>query len=302
MAQPRFVIDQLFPLYEVNLITGPSGVGKTTIALQMLRDLAAGNQIFGFDSHPAEVCYIACDRSLASLESHMRRLGLEPAAFPHASLILYTGKDDHNVEAALRIARAIAPQVKILFLDGFASLCSGRINYANELTTFLKQISRLCQEERITVIGTVYSGKAKEGSGYASPRDRIAGSAIWSCMTAGQIIMEFAKPAIITDPYRTIHVIPQESQEIRTLLYSYEGSQLALQAFGQLLTPLDAWLAAMQRGDIITSAEFNEAAAKFDVSTSTLTRWRKAQIALGTIFKRKHGEYMVADGVEISDD
>lgn len=293
MPESRFVVDPIFPVKTVNLIAGASGVGKNTLMLQIQEEWTAARLVFGYPSTPAPFCFVACDQPLATLRDQMRQLGIDPADVPHISLTACTKRDDRNLESALQFARGVRPQAKVLFIDGFASLCSGRINDAKDVTNFLIDASRFCQEENVTIIGTVPSSKAREGEGYTSPRDRIAGSVMWSAGAHTKIVIEQTHANRVSDPFRTVFLYARGLPP-RTMQYQFDADgHLLYRNDGEVLPSLDAWLASRQPGDTIHSADLLEAARANGISRSALYRWLEDQTTLGTLIRLERGTYQV---------
>lgn len=294
MSESRFVVDQLLPLFEPHIISGPSGGGKSTLLLQTAYDWSRGEDVFGYRSFPAPFCVIACDRSQASLRDHMERLQIDPRDMPHFSMIGRTSDEDHTIESALRITRlGFVPQAQVLFLDGFASLCPGRLNDAKQVTQFLKKTTQFLQEERVTVIGTLCSAKAREGGGYLSPRDRIAGSASWCSNTDTKILIEPAHPHRIEDLNRIVYLAAQ-GLPARVLRYVLEGPRLVPCGEGLLLTPLDGWLGQQAPGARFTTADLLEVAEACGYGATTAKSWLRDQATLGTVVRVSFGKYQVS--------
>src|SRR5262245_1348737 len=72
-TSPLFLIDQILPTQAVHLVSGPSGVGKTTFLLQLLNDWNASKDVLGHKSFPGPFCFISCARGAEEARSIVSR-------------------------------------------------------------------------------------------------------------------------------------------------------------------------------------------------------------------------------------
>lgn len=296
-SKPEFLVDRLLPVHQVHLIYGPLAEENTILALQLLRDWRAGEQVFGQDSHPLPACFIACNQNLERLHRFMRMLDIDPQAIPHLSLIprgKYVSDEssvERNISTALDFARRREPDVRVLFIDGLGSLCSGRASDLRDVDTFLLGLLSLCQNEDLTIIGCVSSAKAREGEGYASPRDRIYGSTAWATNTDCKILVEPVRATRPDDSGRRI-VIECQTRTARVLPYDrIENGGLVPRAGMIDSAGLDGWLATVPLGAEITTAAMADMGERLGVSKPTVERWLRDQVTLGILVKVKWGVY-----------
>src|SRR4051812_25576556 len=90
----EYLVDKLLPKYQLHLIGGPSGAGKTTWLFQQIEEWRNGRDVLGHKSNPEPFVYVACDRSIDNLEQTRLRTGTAP--FPILSLI-----DSEDIEHRL---------------------------------------------------------------------------------------------------------------------------------------------------------------------------------------------------------
>lgn len=293
MPESRFVVDQLYPTQEFSLISGPSSVGKSIFMLQSAADWAAGRPVLGFASHPTPFAYIACDHSLEVLRERMRSLGISPHSFPHTSLLLRSkGEEDHTLETAINAARDVCMQAETVWLDGLPAL-AGRtqLNIAGQATTFLMKVLRACKQNHLTMIGTVYGTKAREGQEYASPLHRIAGSVVMGSLAWSKTVIEFTRPGKPCDPHRTIFLY-RPNAPLRLYQYEFDAEgHLLYRSDGEVLGDLDSWLTQQAPSTRIQTAMVVEFAASQGISRATTYRWLADQLALGTLLAVRRGEY-----------
>lgn len=292
MSKPHFVIERLIPLYEVNLISGPSGAGKTTFMLQMAYDWCRGEDVLGHKSFPADFCFVACDRSESSLRARMDLLEMDIGLIPHCSLIGRTGLVDHTVEGMIKEARRVSPQLDVIFADGFASLCPGRINDAKDVSLFLRQTTKLLHDERITLIATVCAGKTREGQGYNSPRDRIAGSSAWSACTSTKLMLDFTDLRSFSDYHRVLYIgVPDLPARSMGLLFS--GPQLIESEEVTLLAGMDEWLESLEAGYEFTTKDAVDQGEAAGHSKRKIEYWLSTMTRLSSLTHPSKGKYVV---------
>jgi len=291
-----YLIDAILHEHEVHIISGPSGAGKTVLALQIASDFLEGREVFGHAVSTVPLCYIACERSKASLKRTMSQLDIPCSTIPHDSLIHPLRRDEsRTLDDAFALARRVCPSCKLLFLDGLASLCPGRITDYRELSHFLIGLSKRCKHEQITVVGIVYSSKVRDGSGYIAPRDRIAGSAAWSTLTDTKILIEPLKPSNPADPNRVVSLLPT-SHAAEVFAYQFVGGRLlpTSEANCPAQADLDRWLAGLPESLQVCTQDIVEAGSSAGLSRTTIYRWIDDQVSLGTMLRVSRGWYRKA--------
>ena len=109
-----YLIEDLFPAFEVHLIGGPSGSGKSTWALQtFVLDWQHGRQVLDKQSYPVPWAYISVDRSHRSVIRTLKRMSIEPE-----SLRIYSAVDHRHseIEQILEHALKLEPRPEMLLL------------------------------------------------------------------------------------------------------------------------------------------------------------------------------------------
>jgi hypothetical protein len=271
------------------VISGPSHAGKNILLAQQMDDWAHGRDVFGGKSHPAPYCYISANRTPDMIRQQFEQLGIDHRQFPHFSMLdpaLKIHPDERNLVTAIAIAKGHVPHgLRVLWIAGFTQLCQGKLNDDKDVSRFLIEALDLCDRHEITIGGaTVRSAKAREGDGYASPIDRIMGSAVWSELTATKSIIQPIKPREPECAARTIYVLPR-SRRTQRLYYEIDdtGRLMASATAAEMVaaSQLDGWLEV--EGGAFTTKEITVAAEIMGISRSTVTRWIKTQRELGTI-------------------
>lgn len=287
--QAEFVIHDLLPSREVHLLAGPSGAGKTTLLFQLLLEpLRKGLPIFNKPVTPQSICYIACDRSIASIRRTLKRVGLT-TPFPYISL--HKNKLIRSVYAIIKEARLQNPTCNLLAIDGFAALTpEGRINDYKVVADFLADCASLCDQHNLTIIGLVHAPKSKEGERYLNPRQRIAGTVAWAAFSDTVILIE---PEEEGDT-RCVQILPRNSEEL-TFNYEFkEGVLKETSPDGLVYEQLDAHILPMfEPGKILTRLEIMERVSQCGIKASlkTVERWLGAKVQVGVLEKPSRGKY-----------
>ncbi len=288
---PKFIIDRIFPAYENHLTGGASGSGKTTFEAQLIEDWRHGKPVFGYQSHPAPFCYVACDRSLQSIEATLYRIGVDFKEWPLISLV--DKQSAVNIEGIVKVVRKLVPDVEVIWLDGIHSLCTeGKINDYGLVQQFLVGMTRICQREKLTFKSLGHATKVREGESFLNPRHRFLGSVAWGGYSDTMTIIDQEKPEDPSDTTRNVYLLPR-NDEARVIKYEFvEGRMTQKTAVGDLL--LDRWLATFKAGAIVSTANVQTEAERLKVSRASATRWIKQTVDHGKLLKSGHGIYEVA--------
>jgi len=297
----KFIVQDLFPCYEIHIIFGPSRAGKTSLALQMFDDFCHGRPVLGYKSFPTAACFISCGRSRNSLRHHMTRLGLNPTNLPHLALPELLQAEDYNLESAFRLAKDLLPACRVLFLDSIDTLATGSRNDPRDTSHSLISATKFCYQNELTIIGTAPAVKAKEGSGYSDPLDRISGSGNIMAHTGSKILIERWKTKDITDPTRRVTIAPAQCMEsVKWARFSPEGTLTTWidepDADASATAPrqrLDAWLAD-QTDELLALDALRAFLSELNLSESTLFRWLDDQCELGVLERKSRGKYFIA--------
>lgn len=287
-----FIIDDILPTRELHLIGGPSGSGKTTWVFQILLPaIQIGAEVFGRASRPTSICYIACDRSDASLRRTLKRLkmGNEIPAFSitHDKMI-------RSLNAVITEARKRVPNVKLLIIDALAMLVpEGRINDYKITADFLTDASSLCEHHDITIIGLLHSPKTREGEEYANPRQRIMGTVAWGGFADTVIMIE---PCKENGSERMVTLCSRNcGDEEHFYRFSEEGLLETIHApDDQTADILDLQLLPLIKADkTYRRTEFMELIGQLGIkcSLASLKRWIEGKLKTGQFEKVGYGLY-----------
>jgi hypothetical protein len=294
-ANPQYVIRDLFPSKQIHLIFGPAHSGKTTLMMQIMDDWRNGRDVFGYHSHPAPYCYASCTKQLPDVESHMRRIGLDPATIPHLSLQnTSSSREDFNIETLILKAKSLVPDLRVLWLEGLGTICPGKITEVRDVTEFLRNLMSICRREHLTIIAEMTTVKAREGNSYSYAIDRLPGSNVWSDMTGSKIPIDLADPRDLTDINRIV-VLVMRNRASRRLYAAFVDSGLLAITDRLEVATMDSWLTQQPTPTQVTTKEIHKVGKSLGVSRSSITRWITDQHELGTLNPVSRGVWQIPE-------
>lgn len=297
-ANSQYLIDHLIPAHSVNLIGGRSGSGKTTLLLQILEDWTASREVFGYSSHPAPFCIVACAKPAAAIHQTASRISCQlPSPLPVCSIArdrLATGESP-SPEAAIAAARIITPDLSLLILDGIGVLCQGRITEYNVVAEFMSRLSRLAIRERITIIGLGPMAKSGNETPRAS-RELFLGSVAWGEHAETIILIDKDEASEPQSSTRTVTVLPTNAPP-QSLRYDFDKSGRLFSLTDESIqeTMLDARLASLPAGELFSGDNLLSWAKEFGCSRATAYRWIKLAIESGRVERIHKGLYRITE-------
>ncbi len=194
-ANETFIVDRVFPSGSLHIITGPSGIGKTTWLLPMMREWAEGRPILGHASHPCDWVYVALDRGILDTDRTMRRLNIHDWDAPVYSMEEIIAKDSNGritAEPTIFQITSKFPNAKLIVLEGLQGFLpnTGKgqsQNKADQL--WCMQIRDRILNKGKTIIAVNHSPKSAE---YANDRENMLGSQ--ALIGAASTIIRFDTP------------------------------------------------------------------------------------------------------------
>lgn len=207
----QFGIEQIAPLAEVTLFTGPGSAGKSLLGQQLATAAAAGQQCLGLGVQPGPAIYLTCEDDADQLHWRQQHL-CEAAGVPMASLAgilhlislrgvldshLCTFASDGTLErqpAYNRLEEMIkATGAKLVFLDNVAHLFTGNENDRGQVTRFINLLNRLAGNTGAAILLIAHPNKSG---------DNYSGSTAWLNAVRSQVTLDLQRDAdgAIIDP------------------------------------------------------------------------------------------------------
>jgi len=288
-ADPKYLVDQIFPAHEVHIIAGASGSGKTTLIFQLLDDLIDGKLIFGEHSHPVDVAYVAIDRSEAAIQRTLERVNPRHKVL---AMSVISDKIDTNLDVIINKVLSRQSRTKLVVLDGIAKLvpkCD--LKDYGKVSDFLMQCTRLCEARKLTILGAGHNAKVKRGEEYQNPRERVLGSAAWGGFSETVIDITAPNPDDPDDPSRTIAILTHNSRP-KKLAYTFndDGRLVPVEDYNEYLE-LDIWLVSLGRGVEFDTRALHQVATQKQIPERSMWRWVADCIEKSKLEKIKRGAY-----------
>lgn len=296
-----WLVDMIWPEGTTHLIAGPSGVGKSSWLLPVIKDWSEGKPVLGYPSHPKEWLYLMCDRSETDLQRTLDRLGMSNFD-PHAKSIESLGHDPNYMldPDTIKIADLpdLFPWAKVFFIEAYNWFYGGEEkggkssavqDYQNTLRFWSRVRDSFGQRNR-TIVATTHEAKGNE---YKSTRDKVYGN-------VGQVAVS---GTIITVEYdekhknrRHVRVAPRDSAEfVKDYIFTTDGKFAELSGGEEdpgAAMLLDARLNTIAQGLHIPLGIFKDWMKELDLSVATMERWIKAKQAEGLLQRVSRGLYM----------
>lgn len=207
----QFAIEQIAPLAEVTLFTGPGSAGKSLLAQQLATAAVAGQKCLGLGVQPGPAIYLTCEDdtdqlhwrqqhlceaagvSMASLAGKLHLISLRGVLDSH----LCTFGTDGTLErqpAYHRLEEMIkATGAKLVFLDNVAHLFTGNENDRGQVTRFINLLNRLAGNTGAAILLIAHPNKSG---------DNYSGSTAWLNAVRSQVTLDLQRDAdgAIIDP------------------------------------------------------------------------------------------------------
>lgn len=204
---PEFLIEDILPAYEVHLLGGSSGAGKTTFLFQTIGDWQEGKPVLGHESNPRPYVYVSIDRSRTSVHRTLTRLGLQ------GKITRMICREDLpggcGLGAVVKTARQAYPDVEVFFIEGFQTLVGDKGNSYTPVAALLSATTAFCAEQKITIVGICHAPKLKIEEGFQHPRELIMGSTAWGAYSDTVITMELNEKTEII----SVNIMPRNARK-----------------------------------------------------------------------------------------
>lgn len=287
MATPEeYLIDDILPAYEIHLIGGSSGSGKTTFTLQTIADWLDGKPIFGHASHPIPYAYISIDRSHSSVTRTLQRIGLENKITRIICREDFT-EPIRGLGSVIQFAQKTFPDAKVLFIEGFQTLVGDKGNSYTPVANLLTAATVFCAEQGMTIIGICHSPKMKIEEGFQHPREVILGSVAWAAFSDTVITMDLNEKTGVV----TVRIMPRNAPlEAYELFFGKQGVLTPVNRDGRK-DALTKMLTMLPSGTVVTRKEILDLADSVHVSERSAERTITELIATEDLESLSRGTY-----------
>jgi hypothetical protein len=179
--------DGWFPRGRVSIIGGSSGVGKTTLVVDILRKQRDRQSFLGHEGTGHSFLVLFSDRTNLSNRETLERMGLASYDMPIAYMpICWDGVAVGEIKD--RIEQYGCPAV--VFIEGADALVSDA-NKAQVVAPFMSGIQDVAQHYHTAVVLSCGAPKQKPKEQYSQSRDRVFGSQMWARMAEDILILSY---------------------------------------------------------------------------------------------------------------
>ena len=212
---PReWIVKHRIPCGEVTLLTGPGGLGKSTLAIQLQVAMAGGLPWLGYETQRVASIGLYCEEDKDELarrfQAVRRRLGVDWDAFDafiryfplkgHDVSLAYVDRFEDVVEAAPLLAEIDEYldkwSARLAILDSLNRLFPGNENNRVQVTAFLRALEVIATRRQIAILLLAHPSKSAlvDGSGYS-------GSTSWDSMVRARAYLSYQRvenPELLT--------------------------------------------------------------------------------------------------------
>jgi hypothetical protein len=170
-----------FPLADISLIGGSSGVGKTYWLMTLLEKIRRGSEVWGHTSTARDYRVLMMDRGVKAMRRTLDKLALSAEA--KQRIIRVTGKQQvAGPVAVMKEETERNPGAEAWFIEGL-DLWLKEAAKMNEVSQVLDSLQRLATRRNIAIIASVGAPKEKTAEGRDTERyrgrDALFGSVAW---------------------------------------------------------------------------------------------------------------------------
>lgn len=210
-----------FPLREISVIGGPSGVGKTTWGLLTLERIRAGLPVWGRTTIPRDYRVVMGDRSKASVRRSVRAMGLTDETLKRVIRLTSQQAITDPADVLDSLAEQ-TPGVPVWFIEGL-DMWLPDSNKMQVVAPALDRLQRVAQRRSLCVLASVGAPKFKgEEKDRYHGRDGLFGSAAWA-RKADTVVLLSLHEAKDPNSVRVCWVLPRDAKAERRFFTWKDG-------------------------------------------------------------------------------
>jgi hypothetical protein len=281
----EFLIDHILPSYQVHIIGGPSGIGKTRWTYWWVKDWLQGLPVFGYDSFPVKTAYLATDRNPRSLKATLGSINCEGLIEQHSLLF----RRDVSIDSLSKLF----PGVKLFIIDPISTFVPGyHLNDYGTVSKFLTHCSIVCERDEITIAGMVHATKIKEGARLVNPRERLLGSAAWGAFAETLFVLGCDHPEL-PNSLRHFYVLPRNWKEEKYHFNLIDGWPHLAESPEEQNREFTLQF-SIPEGQVIARAELLKIASGLGIPSASFSRIldKITHEKTGYLVKVRHGFYL----------
>lgn len=292
----------------MHIITGESGVGKTTLLTQWINILADGGEIMGLPVEPQKVLYVSNERSQESLEiDNENRWHLKAPFMTIARAFEGLGIDDKDKwtpKGLEAIIRKFSGQYDVLVVDPIVTFCP-KPNDQNHVHRFLYELAQnTLKSYKTTILASGHPPKEREGGKIMNIRQKVAGSHGWGSFSNCNMHLELADDDNRMSSRVRLEVRGRHSPPMEFYFDRDKESGKLIEVpdpkVAGITFVLDNFLES-RAGQKLSTKEMVEYGEAQNVSRATVERWIKKKEVEGWVLREGRGEWIVKEPNETVD-
>jgi hypothetical protein len=297
-SSSRYLIDPIWPKREVHIITGESGVGKTTLLTQWVNDLVAGRPILGFRFPPQKVVYVSNERSQESLEiDNDARWKLRAPFYTIAKAmegVKVPPKDRWSYAGLVGLIEKYAGEgFEVMVVDPIVTFCP-KPNDQNEVHRFLYTLAQNeLKRFGVTVIASGHPPKEREGQKILNIRQKVAGSQGWGSFSNCNMHLEPANDENRMETRVRLEVRSRHAPPMEFFFDRDEIGRLVEIPSEEFQSTEFIMLRVLEGKKVLTTAESVAWGETRGVERRNVTRWLKRLEAGGVLEHQERGVWRV---------
>lgn len=153
----EYILEDLLPEQAITVLSGPGGIGKTYLGLQIAKAVSEGRSLFGLAVKPLPVVYVDFENPLPLLRERLARLDLQTALHWTLGAAMAPPKLDGDGFALYKEL----PRPALLLFDSLRSGHSGDENSSKDMALVLNRLKEL-RELGLTILVLHHTPKSTE--------------------------------------------------------------------------------------------------------------------------------------------
>lgn len=176
-----WLVEQLIPAHGLMSLASAPKVGKSMLAMHLVRSLASGDDFLGFRTAAASTLYIAEEGGAQAIQGRFRRLEesdafgpctVEPVLAIHQQLSVDTPEGIHRFETLLEATRPA-----LVVIDCLVWIRERSENRSEDMAALMAILRRLATDYECTVLFIHHTAKGREDrTGYSMRGSGVLGS------------------------------------------------------------------------------------------------------------------------------
>jgi len=298
-----YIIHPLLPENGIMIISGGNEAGKTTLGVQIARDVQVGTHVLGYPSRPSAVAYVSLEHS-PEYVGNIAKCTSADIPIMDFGIADYVSNDKRSLfEDICETARKQEPDLEVLFLDGlFSLLLKGDPSHYKPVRDLMEKTERSLRKHKLSLVAIVRSVKFRgNGAGFIPATDRVMGnSGAW--ISRAQTFVSIDEVSLDQDGDRRRSVLIVSGGVRTTQNWQFTSERILVPAIpsdsatsdrtGQR-SDWESMLFAYPEGQEFKLEDLRDMAELFDMSDRTWRYWLDELVGQDRLLKPGRNRYQI---------